>query len=220
MSGIFEKARLITLGNIHDLLDKAIDMNSPSMIRQQVRDLEDAEQKMAASKAEQAGALRTMAREKSDLDGKIATYKHDIASLLATDPNSTVARSKAALVLQLQQQSESRAASIVDQQKLVDSMTTALQNVDAQHTMLVARLRELERLDRETKAKNSAAAAMEQFKSVSGSVNNASVDNVEDRMRRKNDAASARFDQAVSDLPSQPETNSADVDALLASLKG
>ena len=218
MSGILEKARLITLGNLHDLLDKAIDMNSPSMIRQQVRDLEDAEQKMGAAKAEQAGALRTMQREKGDLETKVANLKSEIKSLIASDPNSTVARSKGALAVQLQGQIDSRATGIESQQKIVDSMAVGLQRVDAQHTLLVARLRELERLDRETKAKTAAADALRKFNSVSGSVN--SVDDVEDRMRRKNDQASASFDDALANTPAPPETNSADVDALLASLKG
>jgi hypothetical protein len=38
-------------------------------------------------------------------------------------------------------------------------------------------------------------------------------------MRRRNDVASAKFDQSMASVP-QDDSNSEDVDALLASLKG
>lgn len=220
MTGIFSKLRVVTLGGIHDLLDKAIDLNSPSALRQYVRDLETAIGQLNAEAAGQTGQLRTMNRERGDLDSKIQTLKVEITHLLTADPASTVARSKGALVLQYQTQLTGYDTSITNQTKVVTDLNTAVQNLNAKHDLMVARVRELERIDRDTRAKSTASAAITQAGSILGGVGTQSIDDLQDRMLRKNDAANATFDQSMASMTPEPETNSADVDALLASLKG
>ena len=70
------------------------------------------------------------------------------------------------------------------------------------------------------KAKESAAAALNQAGSIAGSIGSQSVDDLEDRMRRRHDVANAKFDQAMSSAIPVDNCNSEEADALLASLKG
>jgi uncharacterized iron-regulated protein len=84
---------------------------------------------------------------------------------------------------------------------------------------MVSRVRELERIDRDSKAKESATEALNAAGSLTGSVDAQSVDDLEERMRRRNDVASAKFEQSMAAVP-EDNTNSEAVDALLASLKG
>ena len=218
---IFEKARLLTLGSVNDLLDKVIDLNSPSAVRQQVRDIETALGKLQNDAAIQDGTLRTMKREKSELDSKIETQKATVKQLLASpDPNGAVlARDKAQLILTEQSQSSSLASQIDTQSQTVTTMQTTVQRLAARHDQLVARVHQLESLDRDTKAKELAASAIKSVNGVLGSADTGSIDNLTQRMQARNDIASSKFDAAVGSLTPERESNSAEVDSLLASLK-
>ena len=68
MASIFSKVRALALGNIHDLLDKAIDLNSPAVVRQYVRDLGEAKEQLADEAAAQKrheADLKAMEQEKA-----------------------------------------------------------------------------------------------------------------------------------------------------------
>jgi phage shock protein A len=217
MSGFFQKLRAVTLGAAHDLLDKEINMNSPSLLRQYVRDLEDAIGKMNSEAAVQFGGVRTLTREYGDLGAKIAADKEAVKKILATNPE--LAKSKAALIVQNQKHFEQMGVDIVAQQKVADELALAVSNLQTKHDLMVSRVRELERIDRDSKAKESAASALSAAGSLVGSVGSESVDDLESRMRRRNDVANAKFDQSIASVPAD-DSNSDEVDALLASLKG
>jgi len=218
---LFEKLRIVTLGNLHDLLDKTIDLNSPSALRQYVRDLEEATNKLNTEAAVQTGQLRTMTREHDDLVSKIEQQKAVVAQLLkSTEPNAAeLARGKAQLILTEQKQVDSLSQNLVTQKKTADDLAGAVIRLQNKHNEMVARVRELERIDRDSKAKEQAAHAIQNAGSILGTADTNSVDDLQERMLRRNDVANASFDQAMSSVQAEPETNSGDVDALLASLK-
>src|SRR5258708_40052018 len=95
MSGFIAKLRVVTLGTVHDLLDKAIDLNSPSVIRQYTRDLEDALDRMKQEAVNQAGTVRTLQREKVELGDRIKTTEATIQRLVQQG-HEDLARPKAA----------------------------------------------------------------------------------------------------------------------------
>jgi hypothetical protein len=98
-------------------------------------------------------------------------------------------------------------------------LTLAVTRLNAKHDQMVSRVRELERIDRDSKAKESTASALNAAGSILGGVGSQSVDDLEDRMRRRNDVASAKFDQSMATIP-EDTSNKEEVDAMLASLKG
>ena len=211
-----QKLRAVTLGTAHDLLDKAVDMNSPSILRQYIRDLEDALGKMNSEVAIQNGQLRTMKRERDDLSHVIDTDKATAKSLLASQPDR--ARSKAELVVVNQKHLDQMDIDIQNQQKTAEDLAGAVEKLQAKHDQMLSRVRELERIDRDSKTKEATAAALSNAGSLANSVSSRSVDDVEDRMRRRNDVASAKFDQAMSSMPDEHPADSAEVDALMADL--
>ena len=215
------KLRAVTLGTMHDLLDKTVDMNSPSVLRQYVRDLEVAIDKMRSDAAVQDGQLRTMKREATELEGSIATDKAVSAKLLASsDPTAPqLAENKAKVVLQNQQRLTALQGDIVTQANVSSNMQSAVAALDGKHALIMTRLRELERLDRDSKTKEQAADAIAQAGKLVSAVGSDSVDDLTDRMRRRHDVADARFDSAVGSLHTDEAATSDDVAALLASLK-
>jgi phage shock protein A len=216
MTTFISKLRTLTLGTAHDLLSKAIDLNSPTMVRQYVRDLEDAIGKLKAEAATEDGSIRTVTRQRQDLDVKIKADKETIAKLIANG-SQDLARGKAAVTVQDQKRSDSLAQSIQDQQASLAKLTSTISNIEQKHELMSSRVRELERLDRDSKAKEQASKAINSVASLVNSGADISIDDVAEKMRSRNDVANAKFDQAIGGIPT-PEDHSEDVDALLNSL--
>lgn len=216
----FQKVRAVTLGAAHDLLDKTIDMNSPSAVRQYARDVEAAVHQMENESAIQSGQVRTTTREKAELDNRIATDKKTIEHLLAagTESGKNLAKVKASLVLQNQKHSDELAQTIAGQQDTADKIAASVTALQAKYQQVVAQVHELEQMDRDTKAKESANSAIQAAGSILATGNSVSVDDLKGRMQRRNDVASSRFDQSMASMPAPEEANSEDVEALLASL--
>lgn len=217
-----QKLRVITLGTVHDLLDKQIDMNQPTVVRQYIRDLEDALDKMRDEDARQAGAVRTTTREKGDLEAKIDKEKSNISNLLAgLAANKTeMARMKGTLVVQMQSQVASLQTRLQDQQKTSSDISSALLKLESTHTLAVNKLRSLEALDRDTKMKRSSADSVESINKVMNMGADISVDDIESRMKEQNDVQSVRFERAMDSTKTEEDPNTAAaVDDLLADLQ-
>ena len=222
MSTFIQKLRTVTLGTVHDLLDKAIDVNSPSALRQHVRDLEGALDKMRNDAAVQAGQLRTLDREKGDLKSRIGTEKVVIQKILAgTSPiKEEVARLKATAVLQLDSQATDLEEQLRTQRLNSEAIDQAVLKLECKHQQVLYRLRELERLDRDTKSREQAASSLCLAESVLNGGSDDSVDNVESKMLARNDVARERLDRAVGSFQSATfESPSLAVDQLLETLR-
>jgi phage shock protein A len=197
-SSLGQKLRLVVLGNAHELLNKAIDTNSPAALNQYVRDIEDNLAQLRGSAASQEGQLRTMTREASDVQSSVTTAKVTITKILAgSDPKKdAIAAIKASEVVHMQQRlQESNDA--IDQQKLaVSKINEAVHQLEEKHDDVMHKVRELSRLDRDSKAKEAAARSIESANQLLG--NGIDINDVKDRLNRRNDVASARFDQAMS----------------------
>jgi len=219
MATFLQKVRLVTLGSVHDLLDKAIDANSPSALRQYVRDLEDALDRMKTEAAVQAGQVRTLFREQADLESRIETTKAT-AKKLVDSGHPDLARPKATDILRMQEELKCTSANLVTQQETSKKIDIAVGQLESKHEQIVFRVRELERLDRDSKAKEAAATSLAAAGRLIGGGTDISIDDIQSKMLSRNDAASEKFDRAVGDVkqPIDPEQE-AKVDDLLASLK-
>lgn len=218
MAGFLQKLRTVTLGTAHDLLDKTIDLNSPSALRQYTRDLEDALSKLQNEAAAQAGAVRTLLREQGDLEHQIESAKINTTKFLAAG-NKDAARAKAADVVRLQSQLQHINENLATQKELSQKLDASVAQIDAKHSDMVSRVRELERLDRQTKAMEQGARTSELAGKLMSSGVDISTDDIESKMRARNDVAQEKFDRAMGhiDTPEDPETAAA-VDDMLAQL--
>lgn len=221
MTSFLQKLRVVTLGSVHDLLDKTIDMNSPSALRQYTRDLEDALDRMKNEAAIQAGTVRTMEREHGDLEHQIEVKKAAITKLLSASKDNMPARLRATEVVTLQSRLTALGATLMAQRLTSTNLDAATAKLEAKHADVVARVRELERIDRDSKAKESAASAMTQAGKLIASGSEISIDDIETKMRARNDVASEKFDRAMknTDIPNEDADKAQAVDSLLDELR-
>lgn len=219
MASFLSKLRVVTLGTAHDLLDKAIDLNSPSAIRQYTRDLEDALDRLKSEAAIQAGTVRTLEREKVELSERIKTTEATIKKLVDTG-HEDLARPKAADLVRMRKQFGEADGNINSARKSSHDIDVAVAKLEAKHTEMVDKVRELERLDRDTKARTSAAQTITAAGRLVKGGTDISVDDVESRMRANNDVAQERFNRAMGDATVLEDTETtAAVDDVLSEFK-
>jgi phage shock protein A len=218
MASFLSKLRVVVLGEANDLLDKTIDMNSPSVLRQYTRDLEDALGKMQLEAATQAAQITTLNREHADLAIKIDAGKKAIIALQAGG-NTDLARARAAGVVELQSQYDRNATELENQKLTSANLDAAVAKLESKHTVIVARVHELERIDRQSKAENQSADTLAAANKLVGTGASISIDDIEAKVRARGDVSHERFTRAMADtvVPEDPEQAGA-VDDLLASL--
>jgi phage shock protein A len=216
---LFSKARVVVLGNLHDVLNKAIDMNSPSALRQYVRDLETALEELNNEAAVAAGEVRTTEREIADLTAFIETGKGTVQKL-QTNGRADLARTKALEVVNKKKDLEGFQTLLTSQRETSTKLDSAVSSVQTKHDQMLSRVNELEVMDGASKAKEHAATALESASHIVGTGADISIDNIESKIRARNDIASEKFDRAMNvTAPAEdPDTTSA-VDDLLKECK-
>lgn len=220
MTGLLAKLRIATLGNAHDLLDKVIDLNSPSALRQYVRDLEDSQTKLASELAVQRGTLVTLTREQKTLESEITSLKSIVTTLLKDPKNEALARTKAERIRAAQIEVTDKVQEVTDQANDVKQMSEALATLDSKHTEMLNQLHHLEHMDRTTKAKEQAAGAIKGAGSLIQGGADISVDDIAKKMQARADIADAKFDQAMNGIKTEPDPiKDAAVDDILSSLR-
>jgi phage shock protein A len=212
---IFKKIRLVALGNMEDLLDKVIDTNSPAVVKQYCRDLETALNQLRNEAAVAAGQVRTLEREKAEAEGQKAHVEETIAHVLqSSDPNKdAVARQQAQLLPAIARKLSTLNDTLTTQLETSKNLDRAVQALDLKHAAMVSRIQELEMLDRGSKAKESAARALNAAGSLAAGGTDISIDNLESRIRARGDVADSKFERAmgtVSDLADPSEAAEAD----------
>lgn len=223
---LFQKGRLVVLGNAHDLLNKLIDTNSPAAMKQYVRDVETQLFALQTEVAAQDGQLRTMRRENTDLQTKIANNEAMITRILGgTDANKeTIAKQQAAVVVGQRSQFADKATQITAQETTVTSLQQAVRQLQSKHDEMLNKVRDLERMDRDSKAKERAVQAVRSVNQIMGGADSFSVDDVQARMASRNDVANAAFDHEMGTLAAAQENpvtdeNASAVDDLLSKLR-
>ena len=94
-------------------------------------------------------------------------------------------------------------------QKASHDIDVAVANLEAKHSEMVSRVRELEQLDRDTKAKNLAAQSLNAAGRLIKGGADVSVDDVQARMRAANDVAEEKFTRALGESAIQEDTETA-----------
>lgn len=196
MASFVEKVRLVVLGTAHDLLDRAIDMNSPSALRQYTRDLEEALERLRSEAAIQAAQVRTLEREKGDVQEKLIVREAAVSKLLNAGQRDA-AKLKAAEIVNLRSRSEQLTTQVAAQGTVSNNLDQAVAKLEARHSDMLNRVRDLERLDRESKAKEHAADAVRAANRLVDGGADLSIDAIESHMRERNDVANEKFERAM-----------------------
>ncbi len=199
MQSLFRKTRVLVLGNLHMLLDKAIDINSIPVLEQYVRDLETAQNGVMVQAASAKGNVTTIERNIANLRSQVDENQKNIDLLLGdNDPDNDSHAVTIEMQSQgLQSQIKTLEDSLENAKKLASNMDDAVGKIKGKHTEMMSRLNELRQLNQSANATEQAATALDQAASLSGGIDaSSSIDNVEARLRARNDVANARLEEA------------------------
>lgn len=199
MTTILEKMRVLAAGSIHELLNKGIDANSIVVVRQYVRDLEQAQSAMNAQVAVARGRASNLTLECNGLSRQMSEIDDAIeANLNDGDESNDVQMLPLQLEAnRLKKKLEQRAQSLKDAEVAHDSLLEAFIKVKERCHAMRDRLAQLKQLEADTKTAHQTASALEQVASISSTDAGESIDNVESRMRERNMEARARLEAAL-----------------------
>jgi phage shock protein A len=199
---IFAKIRLVTLGNIHQLINKVIDLNSIAAVEQHVRDLENALEDLEASAAQAEGHKRFIVKqlagkvgEKSGVDASINLIRND-----GNPDNDYMVKSLAVKAVSLKRAIDGFQSQKEDAEKTDQMIDEAVGQMKALLESLGGKLAHLRQLDADAKAKEKAAASLKQASSVAAAGTGFDVDSIENRIEERAHTADAKFEQAMGTL--------------------
>lgn len=209
MTSIFSKVRVIVLGNVHTILDKAIDMNKIASVEQYVRDLQDARKDLEGELAEQKYSLTVK-------QNNLASHKKREAELVANIQrlgDVPASKTLAVELLGLRKTIVDEEQMVVSDQDTVTKLTTVVAQVNQKEAEMQRQLGTLRAQESTAKAKTRAADAIERIGAATEA--GGSVDSMVDSIGRQAARADAQLDRAVAGIQ-QP--SDAEADALLASI--
>lgn len=200
MTSIFSKIRVLTAAMAHDILDKAVDINSVPVLKQYLRELEEARAGLEATLAEARYDLRKLQDQATTLGAQITQEESQARAVAAT--NREAALALASRVSQKKNQLAALSPKTAAQQTAVTNLERAVTAVRTKEHDMHLQLSSLEAQAATAAASNKAAAAVEAAGVAVGAAE--SVDGLADRIGRQSAVASARLERAVGELGGDP----------------
>ena len=199
MAGIFKKFRDLGLASIHSLLDKAIDLNSTAVVKQHVRDLENALSELENGAAEAAGYVRTLNREITELQERVKRLDQTIDAILGDNnpSNDHLATAKQVELNGANDRLTETAQEVADSKTTAAKLDGAVSALKSKHAAMVRQVQKLESMERGNRAKKDAAKAIDSVKEMLRVGEDVSVDSVIARMKSEGDVADEKFDRAM-----------------------
>ena len=217
---LFSRIRTVTLAYSNNLLDKAIDMNSLPVVRQYIRDLEDAIDK---TNHESAVAHANVTVLQAQIDGTTKTIDLDTkrAQAYLAKSDEANARLVASRIHDSQILLDSLKEQISQATTNSEQLDSALNKMQSKHSDVMGQLRVLESKDRQASALHGATSSLKAASAILGSNDVAdSVDSISRKIDQKAAVENEEFNRAVGafDTPPDPLKDAA-VDDILASLR-
>ncbi len=205
-STIFGKVRTITLGNIHDLLDAIIDLNSMAAVRQNLRDLEEALDSIRDNLALAEGERKGLESEIVRLAGEMRQTDSDIDLLLSQGKDASATQLQVKLD-GLKARQPKKEGELATAKTTEATLRQVVDQIETRHAAMLERVHELDQLERQTESQEHQTELLRNAAELSDSLDTSnSVDNVEARMRRDAAVAQSRFDRAVADVGADSTT--------------
>ena len=209
MATLMDKVRTAVLGNLHALLDQAV--NTPEGYAQKIRDLDSAIADLLAAKDEANGSISGLTRDRSSAEALAAAKRAD-ATLLAGDNDPS--NDGAALTLLAEANDLDAQLAHYDEQIATltanrDDVSGAIEKLQAHSRQMQSNLQKLRVTQAATKAKTRASSAIESASSAASAAGDVDFDSIEARITHDGDVADARFQRVMGQLQS-PSTSAAD----------
>jgi phage shock protein A len=216
---LFAKVRTLVVAHANDLVDKTVDMDSIPVLRQYVRDLEDAIAKSKHEAAVAAANVTTLTNSR-DLLQKTLDADTQRTKLLLAKNDEAGARSVAGRIHDSQQEIASlndQITAATDNSKALDG---AVAKMDAKHQEIMSQLRMLESKDRSAKSLHQATASLKEASAITDASSEMNVDNIAQRIDQRSNEEREEFNRTVSGMTPEPDPlKDAAVDDILNSLR-
>jgi len=221
MNSLFSKVRATVLGHTHDLLDKVIDIDSIPVIKQYVRDLEEALDKMRHEAAAAAAHVTTLHARRTQINRSVDQEKAKAVILLknSDEQSKAAARAAAGKIHDAQEELGQLAEEISAAEQNSAALDKAVTALGAKHDQMLRQVRMLESKDRSARAMNAANAGLKQAQDLSALDVAGNIDNVSARIDERHAVAQEEFNRNLAAMGDQsdPVRESA-VDDILSSL--
>lgn len=217
--GFLNKTRVVIMAHMNELVDKAVDMNSIPVLKQYVRDLEDAtattRHQSAVAAAQVTGLERDLKLAQDDITTDTARAKAFVAQ-----NNEAGARTVAGRIADHQQTVATLTAQIATAKEQSHALDASVEKMRAKHDTILARVRDLESKDSSARALEQATASIKSADAALHQGVDSSVDDLAKRIDSRNDVAREEFARTTAEMdePEDPLKKQA-VDDILAGLK-
>jgi phage shock protein A len=219
MSSIIQKTRTLISANLHDMVDRALQANSPAVMRQYIRDAEQNLRELEGATATVGGEVRTLKRryeehkkEADDIDRKI-----DLLLMQGRTDLARAAQNKLNTTRTLQEQFH---AQWVSQQREYETLRAARLKLQAKLDTVKQEQRELEALLALAKSKERTVKAIKSIDDLMG-VGDADMERLGRSIRARIDRADAQAEMYADRLNNQMDDalGSAELDLQLEERK-
>lgn len=202
------KIRGIFLGDTHALLDKVIDMNSIAYVKQHARDLDEAIMQVKQSDNQALGHNRILALKRTELTNRIAELDHT-CDILISQGKDDLAAAKQVELDQAQKELDNTNKEYDNTTETIKRYEQTISVMMRKHDEMLARVSELESLERTRKAQEKATHAQQVANELLDEGVNASVDNILNRAREKAATADVAFEQTFTVFQNQQDQDTA-----------
>lgn len=197
MAGILEKLRVVTLSNVHKLLDQVISWDDIGALKVYARDLEGAVQQMVEFDNTLLGAIATLKNQLKEDKKYAEQLQEDIDSLLKDDDKNN---DHHALALQVQLNKvnasvDGNGEKLTQKEKDHNDAEKAISMLKAKHQEVVNKIKELAGAEEEAEAAERGTKAVEAMKTVFDE--GVSVDNIGAKILQRRAKARAGFERAM-----------------------
>ena len=198
MASIIEKIRVFVKAKAHKLLDASIDMDSPEVLKQYIREYEEALSEMDSARATAKADVNIASRDVTALETQVQKTNADIETLLTdSDPNNdhfAVELENRLMAFETDLQAKQTELTALKQASA--SLEDVGKKMKSKHKQMVTSLTRLQGMDRAAKAQETATAAMKAAGAATAGVDaNASVDNLTRKIERRLEVAQEQFKQ-------------------------
>jgi phage shock protein A len=198
------KARVLGLGFLHNLLDRAIDMNSIPTLQQYERDLESAVYQLMEAQALNNARISQLQNNIAQLDAQEAILDNQIDRLLQLNREDLAGQVQARLDA-LNRQEEPLVQELQTLEGLKGQYNLVLQKLKAKQEAMRSQIAHLQSLEQSADAQLHAADAIKQVNEILGA--SGSSDNLAARIDAKSRFAHERLQQEMGTLQQDDEVS-------------
>ena len=219
MSSIIQKTKTLIQANLHDMVDRALQSNSPAVMKQYIRDAQENLRELEDATATVGGEVRTLKRKYEEYKKEADKYDRSV-DLLLMQGKTDLARAAQGKVNTARELQEQYHAQWVSQEREYKTLQAARLKLVARLDEVKQEQRELEALLKLAKSKEKTVKAIKSIEDLQG-VGDADMERLGNSIRARIDKADAEAEMYASRLDNQMDEalGSAELDLQLEERK-